>query len=199
MGRPVAFVLRFAAACCLLLVLTEGSAFAVEREWHVGADGGLAFLGTQSGWGAGAHLTYGLSDAFNAMLELDVSHHGAGDDNTPSANVASLGLGAAYTLDITRWVPYLGFLAGGYRIPELSLWAPGFQIPLGLDYRFDRNVSVGVRGPLPHALHVRSVRFAFVHDDVLARRVRVGRLAPSRRLLSLRRPLDLLHRCACPS
>src|SRR5262249_15014118 len=80
------------------------------------------------------------------MLELDYSHHGATNEQTPSVDVGSVGLGVAYTLDITRWVPYLGLLAGGYRLPgEAGGWAAGFQIPLRLGYRIARKAIVGIQ------------------------------------------------------
>lgn len=146
MARTASSLFALLVASGLALIAGEKDAFALDGEWHAGADAGLAFLGTQAGLGGGAHLVYGLSDAFNAMLKLDLSHHGASTDGSPNTNVMSAGLGVAYTLDVTRWVPYAGLLAGGYRLTgDAALWAPGFQIPLGLDYRFDRHFSAGIQ------------------------------------------------------
>jgi hypothetical protein len=117
---------------------------AFERQWHAGVDFGYANLFDEgaSGFGGGAHLTYGLTDAFNAMLELDVTHHPSRD-----ATVWSGVVGAAYTLDIARAVPYIGVLAGVYKLagdPTFSTFAPGVRGVAGLDYQLERNWAIGL-------------------------------------------------------
>jgi opacity protein-like surface antigen len=139
-------VIRTAALLAALLVVSFApNARAVERQWHAGIDAGYANLfadGTSSGFGGGGHLAYGLTDAFNAMLELDVTRQ-PGDAAT---TVLSGALGAAYTLDVTRWVPYAGLLGGVYHLSgDYSQTAPGFQIALGLDYQFQRNWAAGAQ------------------------------------------------------
>jgi opacity protein-like surface antigen len=137
-GRLAAVGVGLVALAC------APSAAAFERQWHAGGDIGMATLfsgGGSTGLAGGGHLAYGLSDAFNAMLELDVSRH-------PSLGetVYSAGLGACYTLDVTRWVPYGGLLAGGYRIvgtPSSSSF--GVQIAVGIDYQFKRNLAAGLQ------------------------------------------------------
>jgi hypothetical protein len=132
----------------------EASAF--ERQWHVGIDGGYAVILDEgvSGFGGGAHAAYGISDSFNLMLELDVTHHSGaavtlGPADKPQAfsleTIASGGAGIAYTLDIARAVPYVGVLAAGYRVGELSALSPGGQLALGLDYQLERNWAVGAQ------------------------------------------------------
>jgi opacity protein-like surface antigen len=121
---------------------TSTNAWAFERQWHAGIDLGYAnlFLADGSaGFGGGGHLAYGLSDAFNAMLELDVTRHpGLG------TTLLSGAVGAAYTLDVTQWVPYAGLLAGVYHLTgDWAKTAPGFQIALGLDYQFERHWAAG--------------------------------------------------------
>jgi hypothetical protein len=124
------------------LVLTQATAaHAFERQWHAGIDAGYAALfdDTSSGYGGGAHLAYGLTDAFNAVLELDVTHH-------PSAGttVWSGGAGVVYTFDVARLVPYAGVLGAGYKLAgDLSKWAPGFQAAVGVDYQLERNWAIG--------------------------------------------------------
>jgi hypothetical protein len=131
-----------AATMALVLVTTSG-ARAFERQWHLGLDAGYAALFDDgaSGFGGGAHAAYGLSDAFNALLELDVTRHpGVG------TTVWSGATGVAYTLDVARAVPYGGILIAGYKLSgELSTTAPGAQLVLGLDYALERNWAVGAQ------------------------------------------------------
>lgn len=125
----------------VLLTASPGRAF--ERQWHAGVDAGYAALFDQgaSGFGGGAHLAYGISDVFNALLELDVTRHpGIG------TTVWSGGTGIAYTLDVARAVPYGGILVAGYKLSgDLSATAPGAQLVLGLDYALERNWAVGAQ------------------------------------------------------
>src|SRR3954451_19175638 len=135
-------------ACAVLVTVFAARAQAFERQWHAGVDAGYAtlFVDEGSGFGGGAHLAYGLSDAFNAMVELDLTRHpsahytfddGAGGPTTSRevTTVWSGAVGAAYTLDVTQWVPYAGLLAAAYHLTgDEAKTAPGFQIALGLDY-----------------------------------------------------------------
>ena len=131
-------------------------AHAFERQWHVGIDGGYAvvFEDGMSGFGGGAHAAYGLSDSFNAMLELDITRHpggsvalGAGEGARVFAldTIASGAAGVAYTIDVARAVPYIGILAAGYRSVPLFPLAPGGQFALGLDYQLERNWAIGAQ------------------------------------------------------
>jgi outer membrane protein with beta-barrel domain len=131
-------------------------AHAFERQWHVGIDGGYAVIFDPgvSGFGGGAHAAYGISDSFNAMLELALTRHpdaaltlGTGDNaKTLSVEtVASGAAGIAYTIDIARAVPYVGVLAAGYRLGDVSSFSPGGQLALGLDYQLERNWAIGAQ------------------------------------------------------
>jgi hypothetical protein len=131
-------------------------AHAFERQWHVGIDGGYAVILEDgvSGFGGGAHAAYGLSDSFNAMLELDVTRHPGADITLGTGanarvfsleTIASGAAGVAYTIDVARAVPYLGVLAAGYRLGTLSPLSPGGQLALGLDYQLERNWAVGAQ------------------------------------------------------
>jgi hypothetical protein len=124
-----------------LLFVADARAF--ERQWHAGADVGFADLFGDHGsvgWGAGGHMAYGLNDAFNALLDVTWSHHG--DVRT---NVASAALGAAYTLDVTRLVPYGGALVGGYRVSgDTTANVLGLQLVLGADYQWSRQFALGL-------------------------------------------------------
>jgi hypothetical protein len=127
----------------LVLLFAPSRASAFERQWHAGVDAGYASLfgdHSAAGFGGGGHLAYGLSDAFNALLELDFTRQ-------PNANtsVYSAGLGVVYTLDVARLVPYGGLLAAGYKLAgDLSATAPGGQIALGVDYEIERQFAIGL-------------------------------------------------------
>jgi hypothetical protein len=138
------------------LFFAPRGARAFERQWHVGVDGGYAVWldSAASGFGGGAHAAYGLSDSFNAMLELAVTRHpsasvrAGSDENAPSFSVETIASGAAgiaYTIDIARAVPYVGVLAGMYSLGELSGVSPGGQVALGLDYQLERNWAIGAQ------------------------------------------------------
>jgi hypothetical protein len=136
------------------------SARAVERENHVGVDTGGAMLVIQDkstpsvGAGLGAYWTYGLSDAFNLMVDGSWSLVALGekriDANTPAtrpAAVTNLDAGIAYVLDVLRWVPWGGLLVGGYAFNGGTISGvkllPGAALALGLDYRITRSWAAG--------------------------------------------------------
>jgi hypothetical protein len=144
------------SAAFLIALVAGRDAHAFERQWHAGVDAGYAalFEGGASGFGGGAHAAYGLTDAFNVMLEVDVTRHPSasvtlGPDSAPKTfsleTVVSGGAGLAYTIDIARAVPYVGVLAAGYHLSDLSSISPGGQIALGLDYQLERNWAVGAQ------------------------------------------------------
>jgi hypothetical protein len=142
-----------ASAAVLLLATRDASAY--EHQWHFGGSFGYALLAdepTVHGLGGGLHLTYGLTDVFNAMAQVDVTGYPGGD-----ALVGSAAIGVGYVVDILEWVPYLGLMAGGYQIIVLSdaCDAPGascgstrfgLSVPFGLDYQITRSFAVGVQG-----------------------------------------------------
>jgi hypothetical protein len=137
------------------------SAHAYERQWRAGVDGGYATLfgePSAGGYGGGVHLGYGLTDSFNALLEIDGTRHP--EAGASGMTLWSAGAGLAYTFDVAKLVPYAGLLGAGYRIvgdvncvtredgrtacaPYAN--APGLQIVLGLDYNFDKNWAIGAQ------------------------------------------------------
>lgn len=154
--RGSAFARAAAVLAATGCALAPRTAAAFERQWHVGVDAGYAviFDNGASGFGGGAHAAYGLSDSFNAMLELSVTRHpgaavtlGSGDNAKAFSleTIASGALGIAYTIDVARAVPYVGVLLGGYRLGDLSPMSPGGQIALGLDYQLERNWAIGAQ------------------------------------------------------
>jgi hypothetical protein len=124
-------------------------ASAFERQWHFGGGiGAASYEGTEGGISPalGLHAAYGLSDMFDARVELLGSHHTSSDDE--SLDVFSAAAGVTYKLDVIEWIPYIGLLAGYYYFngePE-----PEFQhdfalsAQLGLDYAWSRSFGLGV-------------------------------------------------------
>lgn len=152
------FVPFAAAAFALGAVLSPAPAAAYERQWHAGLGLGYGLLTDDPvahGFGGGLHLTYGLTDAFNAMVEIDVTGH-PGDDLL----IASGSLGVGYVFDVLQWVPYVGLMAGGYDlwtvgadcgtdiegVPACHRGRIGGSIPIGLEYQFSRDFAVGAQG-----------------------------------------------------
>lgn len=144
---------RLLAIAVVSAALTLGStAAATEGLWRAGLDGGWGAVSwngaTVGGYGGGAHLTYGLSDEFNAMFEASATSHGVTAGRSRLL-VASSAVGAAYTLDVIDWVPYFGLLVGAYRFSGAELAKGevklGFQAALGLDYRMSRSWGLGAQ------------------------------------------------------
>lgn len=146
--------MRFAAAagCAVIASSFANSSGAVERENHVGLDlGGNALViggaGSDTGVTLGAHWTYGLTDQFDLMAEGAWSLETFGGR---SGSVTNLGAGISYVLDVLRWVPYVGVLIGGYELLGSEIGGPkllpGGVLAVGLDYRINRELAVGVAG-----------------------------------------------------
>jgi hypothetical protein len=149
----------FAAAIAVAVVSLASPAWAVEREHHVGIDGGMSMLvmsdKTDVGGAIGGHWAYGLSDVFNLMGEATWSLVALGekvqDVHTPRTrptNVANVGFGMGYVFDVLQWVPYAGLLVGGCALLGGTLSHPTFlpaaTAAVGLDYRFRRQWAAGV-------------------------------------------------------
>jgi hypothetical protein len=144
-----------AAALTLAALLASSGAAAFERQWHAGASIGYALLaddGSYPGLGGRFHLAYGVTDAFNALVELDTASHPGGDLMFVGGSA-----GASYVIDILQWVPYVGLMAGGYDVARLGpCGGPGEQqchtgkfgasVPFGLDYTFSRSFAAGFAG-----------------------------------------------------
>lgn len=167
------------ALATAVLVAAKG-AHAFERQFHAGGGLGVVEMkrGDFSGPAIGVELdlTYGLSDIFNVMVETSYSPHiltgsvaGKPDDKGnpgPSVNVRlpgsfhafSAATGIAYTLDVLRWIPYIGILGGVSYVSgkcdqvtvdlkctgEVSDVRPEWVLALGLDYQINRSLSAGL-------------------------------------------------------
>jgi hypothetical protein len=137
------------------LMTLESPAWAVEHEHHLGIDAGISMLAmndrTDVGAGVGAHWAYGLSDAFNLMVEGDWSLVTLGQTGKVPANHPSslfhAGAGVGYVFDVLRWVPYAGLLVGGFALTGGALGEPkvrpGVTLAAGLDYRITRTWAAG--------------------------------------------------------
>lgn len=136
---------------------------AVERQHHFGLDPSLSMLKVDDkstlsvGAGIGAHYTYGLTDQFNFMVEVNASRVAANQQQdfadsprTRPANMAHGLAGVGYVIDVLRWVPYFGVLIGGYHLSggtlDSAVVAFGAAAQLGLDYQISRNWAVGAAG-----------------------------------------------------
>lgn len=154
--RLVAGILGVGLA--LALSAMSGSAAAFERQWHLGAAAGVS-----SGQGLGlspalgAYAAYGVSDVFDARLEVTARGYHVGDSANPNALSAMVGV--AYKLDVLRWVPWAGAYVGYMGFLE----APRLDLPfrqhdvalgvgLGLDYGISRDLGLGVTVRLDQAL-----------------------------------------------
>lgn len=149
---------RVAVAIVLARLLAGPAAAAVEHEHQVGADLGGSLIDasgkTSIGGAVGAHWTYGVTDAFNLLVEgswsLVALQQRDDPTHTRPAWIANGDAGVAYVFDVLRWVPFVGALAGGYVLSGGSLEGarvlPGVELQVGLDYRVTRSLEVGVIG-----------------------------------------------------
>lgn len=149
------------AALVLALIAAASPARAVEHEHHLGIDfgGNLLVIDNKStndlGGTAMVHYAYGLSDAFNLMVEgsysLEAIGQMADNPHTPKtypAWIANANVGIGYVFDVLTWVPYAGILVGGYglsggTIPTMK-FLPGAEIAAGLDYRLGSSMAIGI-------------------------------------------------------
>jgi len=132
----------------VLSVLVSGEAAAFGNQWHAGAKAGFA---TQSdkdiGPAVGIHGAYGLSDMFDAEIEVLGSRNGgvAGTSQLFSATA-----GVAYKIDVLRWIPYVGLLGGYYDYMQApgphgeSGGEFGMALQVGLDFLVTRDVALSL-------------------------------------------------------
>jgi hypothetical protein len=154
---------------CVLLAGARANAF--ERQWHLGVGAGGASPGKNYAFGpaVGVHAAYGLSDVFDARLEVLLSQHPSRTEGFAPDRFYGAKLGIAYKLDVIQWIPYFGVSAGflGVDAPALSARrAAGVVDPEGefrpaqatlgllggLDYAIGRNLGVGIIGTIDYAL-----------------------------------------------
>jgi len=150
-----------AAAAAAVVLAASRDASAIERQHHVGGGPSVDILSIDDkstldvGAGFGLHYTYGLNDQFNFMAEAAGAIVAANQkQDTPTsprtrpAEIDRATVGIGYVVDIVRWVPTIGVLVGGYRLSggtiDGSLFLPGAEIAVGIDYQLSRQWAIGL-------------------------------------------------------
>jgi hypothetical protein len=146
-----------AALVCVLCAPRVAEAF--ERSQGFGLDAGLAVLSVsgqsaEMGVSYGLHYSIALNDQFDfvaeaggSIVDLDPIVAAMAPTNRP-AMIWNADAGVIYKLDIVRFVPYFGALAGGYILNGGSLLStqvqPGAELAVGADYLISRRWAVGL-------------------------------------------------------
>lgn len=155
--RPVPRPRSIAALAALATLAASSPAAAIDPpRWHFGGSLSYAQLWggpTAGGFGAGMHGTFALNTAFQLLARGDVTVH-------PYSRwvLAGGSLGAAYVVDVDRWIPWVGAAAGplallsvnpncGNSLAEpCSAFRMSLEIPFGLDYQLTPRLAVGLGG-----------------------------------------------------
>lgn len=129
---------------------------AVEHEWHLGVATTYSRLvfdrsPTRNGFGGELLARYGLTDA----LDLSMSAWAAGflEDQRLALGTSA---GAAYVVDVSRWIPTIGAHVGVIDVvttrcpeayPELCTHdvRPMLSVPASLEFRAVDELPLGVR------------------------------------------------------
>lgn len=147
-----------------VVVLTPRTAEAFEHQHQLGIDGGLTFISIDQtpsvsfGAGGGLHYSYGLSDAFDLLVEGAISGialqglpMGTMPTNNRATVIENLGVGIGYTLDVLRWVPYFGVLGSAFSLHGGTVddvrFAGGVTVAAGIDYHLSggpKHFAVGL-------------------------------------------------------
>ncbi len=123
---------------------------AFEGQWHLGTGLGMTSYRGDSNYAMPEltlHGAYGVSDTFDARLELGAALPVSSGKSGRSLEYAE-GV-FAYKLDVIEWIPWAGLGVGAFAAsgelqgvsrdavqPVVSLW-------FGLDYAFNRQWGVG--------------------------------------------------------
>ncbi len=150
MWRITAVLAAFVALC------SPAAASAQTSVWAAGHLANLTTLRRGGVLGPGAQLgvNIGISDFFALTADAGASYHFANEeDEIPGDRVLSLAAGLRYNFDVFKYVPYAGLAATAYLDAPLVSEVParanaGGKLFLGVDWRFDRFWSVGLRGEL---------------------------------------------------
>lgn len=110
-----------------------------ENQWHLGAGLGVAAYDRVKGVApaVGLHGAYGMSDSFDARLELTNAWHA-------SHALSSALLFVTYKLDVIQLIPWGGIGFGGYYLGDAlsgqgrAKLEPGMAALFGLDYAWSR-------------------------------------------------------------
>jgi len=138
--------LGLAAITGVLCLANDARAF--ERQWHLGAGGGLILLEGAVGPALNLYSAYGLSDMFDFRLEVLAASAAVEDAGQTRVLAGSLGL--TYKLDIIQWIPYFGLLVGAHGFDGPSEAQTGVDLGLsivgGIDYALSRSWGLGLQG-----------------------------------------------------
>ena len=160
----LAVLLGFGMACGLVCAATPAHAF--EREWHLGGGVGVSSgNGLKMSPALSAYAAYGLSDVFDARVELTARGYHLGASENPNAFSAMAGV--VYKLDVLSWVPWAGVYAGYLGFGDVPRAGSSFRqhdvalgLGAGLDYAFSRNFGLGVTLRMDQALvHTAATTF----------------------------------------
>lgn len=154
-GPWFASVAALIALGTLALAPSDVAASEGEATVWVAADAANASdttpAGPQFGVGAQTGISFGVSDFWTLNLGTEAAFHPSvspGDDQVPSLFVHNLFGGFRYNLDIFTYVPYVKLAAVAYTAAPLvdaggQRPAVGAKMTVGVDWRFDRNWSLG--------------------------------------------------------
>jgi hypothetical protein len=134
----------------LLLAALPRTAHGFERQWHIGAGAGISSANDLPLSPAlQLYGAYGISDVFDARVELTARGYELMEDTSPYSASAMAGL--AYKLDVIRWVPwaalylgYQGFLSAPAAGAPFRQHDAAAAFGLGLDYAVSRELGLGV-------------------------------------------------------
>lgn len=147
----------FAALIAIGVVATPRESAADTSVWAAGHLANLTTLrsGGVLGPGAQVGVNIGLNDFFALTVDGIASYHFANEEaEIDASRVFGLAAGLQYNFDIFKYVPFAGVAATAYLdaplVASVSANA-GAKLFLGVDWRFHRFWSVGLRGEL-HAL-----------------------------------------------
>jgi hypothetical protein len=140
----------WATAVGLSTCLLAHRAHAFEGQWHLGAGAGMMAFSGDSHYvmpELTLHGAYGISDTFDARLELGESIPLSSGSHARSLGYAEAAL--VYKLDVVEWIPWAGIGAGvfgatgGLQGAGRNPMQPAASLWLGLDYAFNREWGLG--------------------------------------------------------
>ena len=158
---------RSAALAAVLVALCWPSYAAAEGSvWTAAHLANLTTLrrGGVLGPGGQLGLDVGLGQFFAVTTDFTFSHHFANkEDEIPADRVMGLSAGLRYNFDVFKYVPFGGLSVTGYLDTPLvdesvTQVNAGAKLFLGIQWRFSRFWSTGIRGEL-HALFSDLNRF----------------------------------------
>lgn len=149
-----AFLIAFV---CIIQFSNPAKALGDSGQIWIGPSlGNLNALQGGSNWGVGFQFgaQLNLTDFWRLTAGVEGSYHFADDTREVSAHtVTAAFIGARYALDIFQYVPYLGLALTAYptRPPAEATdqgFAPGAKLTVGVDWRLNRDWSLGALADL---------------------------------------------------